>query len=525
MNIAEILREKAKERSDAIAIYDTYKGNLRTTSFAQLDFQAAQMAQLLQNSGLKKGDAVLIFQTMSAELYVLLTAVFRLELVAVFIDPSAAKGHLERCCELYPPQALIASSKAHLLRLVSSNLRRIPLKFSLGFPVFGARRLEHYSRYPALEQIAKCAPETPALITFTSGSTGQPKAAVRSHGFLMAQHRALERSLALKAGELDVSTLPIFVLANLASGVSSLIPNADLRKPGSIQAEPVLIEIQRVKPDRLSASPAFIEQLADYALEKDLRLESLSKVFTGGAPVFPSALARFQELAPNAQITAVYGSTEAEPIAHITWTDIQAADKLAMAAGQGLLAGHVSSDLQLSILKNTWGTPLGILDEQGFNELSCPPNEVGEIVVTGNHVLPGYLKGIGDQETKFDALGKRWHRSGDLGYLDKAGRLWLLGRCAALIEDKKGILYPFAVECAVQQHKGLRRSAVLSFQGKRLLILEPVKGTKIDRAAINQALAWAKLDQIVEMTLPVDKRHNAKIDYPALKQKLERYKP
>ncbi len=524
MNIAEILTEQAKKRAKAIALYDTYKGNLRKTTFAQLDQQAAQMAQLLQTSGLKKGDAVLVFQPMSAELYALLTALFRLGLIAVFIDPSAAKGHLERCCELYPPKALVASSKAHLLRLVSKQLRRIPVKFSLGFPVLGAKRLERYTDYSALEQIAICPPETPALITFTSGSTGQPKAAVRSHGFLLAQHRALEHSLELKAGELDVSTLPIFVLANLASGVTSLIPDADLRKPGSIKAEPVIRQMLELKPDRLSASPAFIERLVDFSQQENLILPSLSKIYTGGAPVFPTALASFQNLAPQAQISAVYGSTEAEPIAHIPWQEITLQDKQLMAKGKGLLTGHISPDLKLKILKNNWGTPLGKLSDDVFSALYCFANEVGEIVVTGEHVLSGYLNAIGDEETKFDALDKRWHRTGDLGYLDEANRLWLLGRCSALIKDDKGTLYPFAVECAAQHLTGVKRSAVVSFQGKRLLIVEARSGAKIDKQILEQALAWANLDKVIEMNLPVDKRHNAKIDYPTLKKKLERLK-
>ena len=70
-----------------------------------------------------------------------------------------------------------------------------------------------------------------ALITFTSGSTGAAKAAVRTHGFLLAQHAVLARDLELQAGEVDLTTLPIFVLANLASGVCSVIPDVDMRAP------------------------------------------------------------------------------------------------------------------------------------------------------------------------------------------------------------------------------------------------------------------------------------------------------
>lgn len=520
MNIAHILKQQAQKQGSKIAIIDSKGGKTRQTSFAELNQQAAQIAQLLHKHGLKQGDAVLIFQTMSAELYAILTAIFRLGLIAVFIDPSAERGHLQRCCKLYPPQALIASSKAHLLRLISKELRQIPLKFFLGFWVPATFSLESYHSLAALEEITNCSAETPALITFTSGSTGEPKAALRSHAFLIAQHRALERSLGLTAAELDLSTLPIFVLANLASGLSSFIPPVDLRKPGSIKAAPVIREIAKQQVSRISASPAFILRLCDHADLSKTELRSVTKVFSGGAPVFPNALSRFQRLAPQATITAVYGSTEAEPIAHLSLQDISVEDHQAMRSGKGLLAGSISSDLNLAIVRNQWGKPLGKLSETAFLALHCAPYQAGEIVVAGEHVLAGYLDGKGDEESKFDVLHRRWHRTGDLGYLDSQGRLWLLGRCSALVEDSKGRLYPFAVECAAHYHEGIKRCAAISHKAKRLLILEPHQGKKLDISHIKHSLAWAELDSILLMSLPVDKRHNAKIDYPRLRKQL-----
>src|SRR5205807_4714256 len=134
----------------------------------------------------------------------------------------------------------------HLLRLWAPALRRIPVKFSVGrLPVPGARPWSNYRGVPRHDDILPAEADTPALLTFTSGSTGQPKAAVRTHGFLLAQHRALERSLRLQPGEIDLTTLPIFLLANLASGVTSVVPNADLRYPGSIDPSRVVAQIRR----------------------------------------------------------------------------------------------------------------------------------------------------------------------------------------------------------------------------------------------------------------------------------------
>ena len=518
MNISEILKERATTCPEVVAILETRNGSSRVLTFAGLERASAQAAALLRGAGFRPGDAVLVFHPMSAELYIALLAIFRLGLVAMFLDPSAGTEHIDRSCALYPPRGLIASSRAHLLRLLSPSMRAIPVKFSIGLPVPGAMRWAKAKNLAPDERIHPCRSDTPALLTFTSGSTGRPKAAVRTHGFLMAQHRVLEQGLGLTPGEIDLTALPIFVLINLASGITSLIPDADLRYPGCIDPAPLVKQIHAHNPTRAVASPALLECLADYCIERTLTLPGLNKIFSGGAPVFPRLLGKLRSLAPQAEIIAVYGSTEAEPIAQIAHHAIDVEDVAAMVAGRGLLAGHPVPAIELRILRDQWGIPIGPYTRTEFSATCLPPGVAGEIVVSGIHVLPGYLHGQGDEETKFSVDGRPWHRTGDAGYLDDRGRLWLLGRCAARIEDPRGTLYPFTVECAANHHPGVRRSAAISQEGRRILAvqLEDHKAST-DLAFLRKELGWASIDEIqVHRYIPVDKRHNAKIDYPAL---------
>jgi len=524
LNICEILHPHARGRPKAAAILDSRRGRSRSTSFADLDEAAARAARLLWQQGLRPGDAVLVFNPMSAELYIALLALFRLGLVAMFLDPSAGREHIERCCALVPPRGLIASTKAHLLRFVSAALRRIPIKLVIGFPVPGAVRWSHWTRLPAHQEILNCEPQTPALVTFTSGSTGQPKAAVRTHGFLLAQHRVLEQSLELTAGEVDLTTLPIVLLANLASGVTSLIPDADLRFPGAIDPGPVVAQIETQGAISSAASPAFFECLARYCARHERTLPGLKKLFSGGAPVFPRLLDQMQQMAPQADVVAVYGSTEAEPIAHVSRRQIQPEEIQAMLRGEGLLAGLPVKEIRLRILRDQWGQPIGPYTDEEFRAACLPTRLPGEIVVSGEHVLPGYLHGQGDEETKFKVDGVVWHRTGDAGYLDDRGRVWLLGRCGARIQDRRGTLYPFAAETAVYQERRVRRAAMVSHRDKRILAVEFYDhAASKDLDSLQSAVAWTQLDEIrVCKHIPVDKRHNAKIDYPSLYRLLDR---
>jgi acyl-CoA synthetase (AMP-forming)/AMP-acid ligase II len=520
MSLGDILTEQARTRPGAVAILDARAGARHRLTFAGLEEETGRAAGWLQGLGLRRGQTVLVFVPMSADLYVALLAMFRLGVVALFLDPSAGREHIARCCARRPPDALLAVRRAHWLRLLSPALRRIPLKIAVGgWTPWAHRWPERFESAPAAA--ATIAPDEAALITFTSGSTGGPKAAVRTHGFLLAQHRALAPAIALESGEIDLATLPVFTLANLASGVTTVIPDADLRRPGAVNAARLFAQMERTGVTRLTASPAFFEQLVAHGLATSTTLPSLRKLYTGGAPVFPRLLEAMRKLAPQAEVVAVYGSTEAEPIAHLATEEISADDMLAMRAGRGLLAGRPVPEVKLRIVRDRWGAPRKALTSTELGHETMPAGVAGEIVVTGNHVLKGYWGGVGDEESKFQVEGEVWHRTGDAGLLDDQGRLWLLGRCAARISDDRGELYPFTVECVAMTFAEVRRAAALAHTGRRLLVVESVTATSDLAVRLKAATAWAQMDEVRFLgAMPVDQRHNAKIDYPALRKML-----
>jgi acyl-CoA synthetase (AMP-forming)/AMP-acid ligase II len=138
--------------------------------------------------------------------------------------------------------------------------------------------------------------------------------------------------------------------------------------------------------------------------------------------------------------------------------------------------------------------------------------------VAGDHVLTGYLDGVGDAESKFRVAGRVWHRTGDAGWLDAQGRLWLLGRCGAVVRDRHGVLHPFAVETAARSIAGVRRAAMTAWGTQRIVIVEGDGPALAEQ--VQAGLAWAKLDRVLCAPIPLDRRHNAKVDYPALHRRL-----
>ncbi|MBV9612527.1 MAG: AMP-binding protein [Acidobacteriaceae bacterium] len=497
MNLAQLLSDRAVREGDRAAICT----RRQQINFRQLDAASARFAGELKRVGLKPGDAALIICPMSIELYAALIACFRAGITAVFPDPSAGLEQLNDCVALTSPRAFLGTPKAHFLRFVSPAVRSIPRKIIL-------KPWKSWATVSPAEIIESAAPSDAAMITFTSGSTGLPKAAPRTHGFLLAQHAVLDRTLGLTPGQVDLTALPVFVLANLASGVTSVVPDADLRKPGAIDPMPVIEQIRRWGITSAVASPAFFERI----VAARTQLPTLHKVYTGGAPVFPSLLDRLAQQSPSAEITAVYGSTEAEPIAEIERKEIQPADMEAMRNGQGLLAGYPVAEIQCRIIRDQWGIPIRPCSLAEFETHAVSPGEMGEIVVSGDHVLRGYVCGRGDEETKIHVQESIWHRTGDLGRFDRDGRLWLLGRASARIQDETGVLYPFTLEAAVSMFTGVRRSAVVRVNTRRVLALDSDSIPE----GLPEAIRWAGIEELRLCRIPVDRRHNAKVDYPAL---------
>jgi acyl-CoA synthetase (AMP-forming)/AMP-acid ligase II len=339
---------------------------------------------------------------------------------------------------------------------------------------------------------------------------------------LEAQHVAL-RAVAANEGDVDLVSLPVVVLANLAAGATSILADVDARRLATADLQSVRGQIARLAPTRLTVSPILVERLA--AEGGVLALGRLRRIVTGGGPLFPDVASVVVEVAPGVELISVYGSTEAEPIAHLRTTATSEIDHELMRNGGGLLAGDPVREVALRILRRAGATDASSMSPEDFRSLVAGTGEVGEIVVAGDHVVAGYLHGRGDSETKLRVAGTVWHRTGDAGYLDQRGRLWLMGRVSAAVRDARGTTYPFAVECTARATIGRRRMAFVAIGGRRTLVVEGrIKTDEED--SLRRVLAWASLDDIATVPrLPMDGRHASKVNYPALEEMLSRRAP
>jgi acyl-coenzyme A synthetase/AMP-(fatty) acid ligase len=183
--------------------------------------------------GLSHGDRAIVFVPMSPPLYVAMTALQRIGAIPVFLDSWARRGHLGASAHAVTPKALITFEQAFQLCAQTPQLADLPIKISVGLVTQSySAALEQLMQTPRDAPVQPVEREATALVTFTTGSSGTPKGANRTHRFLAAQHYALNRCLHYTEADVDLPVFPIFSLNNIAGGVPTVIPGIDVDSPG-----------------------------------------------------------------------------------------------------------------------------------------------------------------------------------------------------------------------------------------------------------------------------------------------------
>ncbi|MNJ91933.1 2,3-dihydroxybenzoate-AMP ligase [compost metagenome] len=470
-------------------------------SYGELATEVKQTAAYFQSRGIRKGDKVLVFVPMGIDLYRTVLALFDLGAVVVFLDEWVSRERLDVCCRLAGCKAWIGGWKVSLLSVLSKELRNTPLKLGLNYK----KGLSY--------QKTETTVNDHALITFTTGSTGIPKAAIRTHAHLKSQFEALIEKIQPEEGEVDLPVLPIVLLINLGAGCTSVIAPFKSKKAQKMKPEVMVNLMQREKVDRLVSSPYFATRVAEYCTQSNISIPSLKKVFTGGAPVFPDEAALLANGFLHAAVTIVYGSTEAEPISAISANLLKKQD---LNREKGLCVGEIHSSTGLLILPIT-AQPITVNSVKELLEMQLKPGETGEICVSGPHVLESYL----DNEeavsrNKIHTAGTCWHRTGDSGFIDENGILYLTGRAANVFEKDQLVYSPFILEFTLKQLDKVNSGTILKINELVILFVD-LKDSSVRADFLREKFPF--VDQVVVGELPKDPRHFSKIDYGKLKEK------
>jgi acyl-CoA synthetase (AMP-forming)/AMP-acid ligase II len=381
-----------------------------------------------------------------------------------------------------------------------------------------------------------------------------------------AQVRLVRATYGIEPGEIDLPLLPVFALFNPALGMTTIVPEIDPRRPAAVDPEKIVRAIQQEQVTNSFGSPTLWRKIADHCLARDVALPSLRRVLCAGAPVPASLWADAKRFLPHGRLHSPYGATEALPVSSIS------SDEVDLASVRGACVGRPVPEIEVKIIAIS-DQPIATLADA--REL--PPGEIGEIIVCGPVVTKSY-DGLPEAtaaakiaaakwqvpSTKYQGpsakcqvpsnkdqedgkamppplvtcdlslatsapAGAVWHRLGDCGYLDAAGRLWFCGRKAERVETSDGPMFTEPCEQVFRQHPRAARCALIGLgprgqQRPAIVVEAKVPDSAHARALARELRALALQHEHTERIkvfyfqprFPVDVRHNAKIHRLAL---------
>lgn len=510
----------------------------RSVKVAELDHLVAILAEEFKNQGIAFGDRVILFLPMSLYMYASMFALQKMGAIPTFLDSWARRDQMGVSAKVASPRAMISADRAFAYLADVPEIASIPIKIVAGEV---KSEIKYNARLEALLQgktpmgIVSVEKEHTALITFTTGSSGTPKGADRSHRFLAAQHYALNRHLPYAEGDKDLPVFPIFSLNNLAAGVETIIPAIDVGQPAPTDALVLYVQMKSSGVTCTTLSPSLFNALSAFCIEKKLNLDFLKRIVTGGAPISRDDVARMKSVAKNAEILVLYGSTEVEPMAHIEAVEMLSEkphdDHEIVEAGVNV--GGLDSGLEYKFIHIN-KDPVYVRENSDWSKLEVPAGEVGELIVAGEHVCEKYFN---NEEAFFrakirDERNIVWHRTGDLGKLDQHGNLWIVGRVHNAINRKGKYYFPVRAEIILKKFPFVHKAAFLGIADPALIEKTyAVFSTNDKNLNIEEAKAEIRrvmeknefiVDEIIHIDdIPMDPRHHSKVEYEILKKKIQ----
>ena len=514
------LAQRSDDRS--VALVELARGG-RQVSWSLLWRRIREIAAGLSDSGVRRGDRVALLIPPGADLTAAVYACLRIGAVIVVADPGLGLAGMNRALRSAAPSHIIAIGRGlALARALRWPGRRIGA--GPGAAVLGGPTLGQLARLGAGErqEPAPPDPDDDAAVLFTSGSTGPAKGVVYTHRQLAAMRDAIaELGVDTNAG--IVAAFAPFALFGPALGAASAIPDMSVTAPRTLTATALAEAAAAVNASAVFASPAALRNVVATGGTLDDRqraaLEGVTLLLSAGAPVPALLLSRARALMPKAQPHTPYGMTEVLPVTDITLDEI-----IDAGPGDGVCVGRPVPGVRVAIAALD---PAGVPAEQP----GCVAGRTGEIMVGAAHA-----------KDRYDALwltersssrNPGWHRTGDVGYLDPDGRLWVQGRLTHLLVTPGGVLTPVGIEQQVESLPQVARAAAVGVgppgRAQVVVIAETLPAvrragpasrdlTDAVRAVVEPPVAAV----LVVPALPTDIRHNSKIDRSRLRHWAER---
>ncbi|WP_435237642.1 olefin beta-lactone synthetase [Psychromonas sp. PT13] len=531
-NLCHHLADAAEKMPQSLAVA-LQKRKFKKLTYSEINFHdlhqySDRIAYALNQYGLQRGDKAVLMVTPSIDFFALTFALFKAGIIPILVDPGMGIKNLKQCFEEAQPDAFIAIPKAHFARVLFAwGKETVKQTITVGgFSLLKTNLAQILKKFPnsAPYPMVELESNEMAAILFTSGSTGTPKGVVYSHAMFEAQINILKSDYQIEPGERDLATFPLFSLFGPALGMASIVPDMDASKPINANPANIFAAIEKYQCTNLFANPALMDVLGKAAVAESLKLKSLKRVISAGAPATLPVIKAFTKLLNrDVMIQTSYGATESLPLSKINSEKLLQTEENTE-NGCGICVGTPVSNTEISVIEitekiiPTWDDSLKLAN-----------NQIGELVVKGAQVSTSYYERISaTEQAKIKDADNIRHRMGDLGYIDDIGQIWMCGRKSHRVEshfnDEDKSYYTIPCERIFNTHSEVKRSALVAVRNgthiEPLLCIElQNKKLKSTTKLFTELHLIAQRHEqtagikrfLIHPQFPVDVRHNAKI--------------
>jgi long-chain acyl-CoA synthetase len=501
---------------DAIRYFDGRIG------FAELDRLSDAFACALADGGVAPGDRVALYLQNVPQFVLGAIGAWKVGAVPVSINPMNRErevrlllddsGAVAMLCletlyrdvaaKVVPDTAVATVFSTSELEFQSRDDARLLAGISTATPAgtmsLGAALTEFAGQVPARHRLG---PDDPAFLTYTSGTTGPPKAAINTHGNVAFASQVYRTWGRLDADDVILGIAPLFHVTGLIAALgTSLLTGAPLVLTYRFDPDVVLEAAHETGATfTVAAITAFIALMNAPRARRE-QLATLDKAWSGGAPIPARVIADFAERFGK-RIHNVYGMTET--------TSPATAVPLGVEAPFDPTSGASSIGLPV------YSTLARILDEEGSE---VPPGELGELTILGPQVVPGYWRK--PEETAAAISDDASMRTGDIAYMDAEGWFYVVDRKKDMINAGGYKIWPREVEDVLFEHPAVREAAVVGiaddYRGETVKAVVSLRdGAGADEAALiafcRERLASYKYPRSVEFRDELPKNAAGKV--------------
>ena len=477
-------------------------GSAHSISWALLADRVARVAGGFAEVGIARGDRVSVLIPPGPDLLCTVYALWRIGACAVVVDRGLGLRGMRRAIRGAAPTHVVGTREGLLL----ARTLRIP-----GARI-STRDLATLIRFASPVNV-QATQDDEAVVVFTSGATGPAKGVIYRHQQVSRTMQLLADHYELVQSDTLVAAFAPWALLGPGLGISSVIPDMDVTRPGTLTASDLAEAVVTAHGTVIWAAPAALRNVVatsdELSMKEQSALLDVRLVLSAGAPVPLPLLEEAARLFPNASLRTPYGMTEALPVAEANLDAIRH-----QGVGNGVFVGRALPGVEIAV------APLD-RSASPSETLTADCDVTGEIAVRAAHIRDGYDRLWAT--TMRASRNPGWHRTGDVGHLDKQGNLWVEGRLAHVITTVDGPLTSIALEQRAIA-AGVKNAACVGIgpvgtQQVILILEQPGESNLIsaeETSAFRRVCGYPFAAVMRMDTLPVDIRHNSKIDRLAL---------